>query len=274
MTIVKKFYVVGDPIDHSKSPFIHLEFASQFRLAIDYQKKRICSGDLAEFLARAKTEDVVGINATVPLKGEAFHLADEPSDRAISAESANTLWFSEGKTFADNTDGIGIIKDIEQNIGFSLKDKKILIVGAGGAARGILGPILDRRPGSLTITNRTFEKSLRFAELDASRNITILEWGERLRKPLDLILNCTSLSLSDEIPLVDRNAIGPKTICYDLAYRLGGTSFVNWAVEMGAALAVDGIGMLVEQAAESFRTWHGYFPDTGPVIRRLRQNIK
>jgi len=192
----------------------------------------------------------------------------------VSAESANTLWFSEGKIFADNTDGIGIIRDIEQNIGFSLKGKKVLIVGAGGAARGILGPILDRRPRSLTITNRTFQKSLRLAELDASRSVSILEWGERPQKTLDLILNCTSLSLSNEIPLVDNNAVGSKTLCYDLAYRPGGTSFVNWAVEMGADLAVDGIGMLVEQAAESFRTWHGCFPDTGAVIKRLRQNIK
>ena len=168
MTVPKKFYVVGDPIDHSKSPFIHSEFASQFQLTIDYQKMKISSGDLEEFLTEAKFENVVGINATVPLKGEAFNLADEPSDRAMSAEAANTLWFADGKIFADNTDGVGIVKDIEQNIRFSLKNKKILIVGAGGAARGILGPILEKRPSSLTITNRTYEKSLRLSELDRS----------------------------------------------------------------------------------------------------------
>lgn len=273
MNKIKKFYVVGNPIDHSKSPYIHREFASQFGFSIDYRTEKVSKGELANFLSKAQEEGVTGINVTVPLKEEAFSLADESSNRALSAQAANTLCFSGGKIFADNTDGLGVVTDLEQNLGCFLKGKTILIVGAGGAARGILGPVSQRDPRTLFLTNRTLEKSKRLVELYRSKNIEILSWGNGLLQPVDLILNCTSLSLSGKLPAIDKTAIGRETICYDLAYGRHQTPFVKWAIDMGAALAIDGLGMLVEQAAEAFRVWHGPLPSTSGTIEKLRKSI-
>ena len=269
----KKFYVVGTPIKHSKSPIIHQQFAAQFGLTIDYRILEVGRGNLAHFLATARDEDVKGINVTVPLKEEAWRLADESSPRVRSAKAANTLWFEGSKLLADNTDGIGIIKELETNIGFSLRSTKVLIIGAGGAARGILGPLSQKRPSLIMLTNRTIEKSELLAEQYGRDKITILKWGQKISEPADLIINCTSLSLSGKIPNLHENAIGRKTICYDMAYGSGETAFVAWAVNRGAYLAVDGLGMLVEQAAESFKIWHGVEPQTSEVIARLRENI-
>ena len=270
MSIEKKFYVIGDPIEHSKSPVIHTEFAAQFGLSINYQKARVSECELADFISKLETEEIAGINLTVPLKERAFRLASKSTERAVFAKAVNTLWLSHGKIFADNTDGWGIVRDLERNMGLSLKGKKVLIVGAGGSARGILGPILSRMPESVAITNRTREKSICLAKIASTNNIKILGWGEKSKEIADLVLNCTSLSLVNKIPELDENVIGADTLCYDLAYGTGLTAFEKWARENGA-ISSDGIGMLVEQAAEAFKIWHGRDPETQQVIKRLRK---
>ena len=270
----KKFYVAGDPIKHSQSPMIHNEFASQFEMSIEYLKIEVSKNDLRQFLSKSIANGISGINFTLPLKEEAYHLVDKHSRRAAFARAVNTIWVSGEDVCSDNTDGIGLVRDLEKNIGISLSNKRVLIAGAGGAARGILGPILDQLPSLITVTNRTRERSVSLSALAPKKNVQILDWGEEPQEPFDLILNCTSLSLSGREPNIKASSIHKDTVCYDLSYGRDLTSFEKWAFRVGATSVFNGLGMLVEQAAEAFYLWHGIFPDTEPVIDKLkRKNI-
>jgi len=274
MVKLKRFYVAGDPIEHSQSPIIHSEFAAQFETPIEYLKMKVSKNGLKRFLTESVAEGISGINFTLPLKEEVYYLVDKHSKRAAFARAVNTIWVSGKDVCADNTDGIGLVRDLEKNNRVSLGNKKVLIAGAGGAARGILGPILDQLPSLVTITNRTRERSASLSALAPKKNVQILGWGEEPPEPFDLILNCTSLSLSGKEPNIKESSIHKDTVCYDLSYGSDLTSFEKWAFRVGATSVFNGLGMLVEQAAEAFYLWHGVFPDTGPVIDKLkRKNI-
>ena len=274
MTKLKRFYVAGDPIKHSQSPMIHDEFASQFEMSIEYLKMKVSKNDLRRFLAKSVAEGITGINVTLPLKEVAYQLVDKHSRRAAFARAVNTIWISGEDVFSDNTDGIGLVRDLEKNLGVSLCNKRVLIVGAGGAARGILGPILDQLPSLVTVTNRTRERSVSLSALAPKKNVQVLDWGEESLEPFDLILNCTSLSLSGKDPNIKESSIHKDTVCYDLSYGRDPTSFEKWAFRVGAISVFNGLGMLVEQAAEAFYLWHGVFPDTEPVIDKLKGKSK
>ncbi len=217
-----------------------------------------------------------GLNVTVPFKEQAWELADQRAARAEKAGAANTLYQnSEGQLVADNTDGQGLVQDLTVNHGIQLKNANILILGAGGAVRGVLGPLLAQQPARLTIANRTVAKAEALATLFADEaNVTKLSacGFNEPDQSFDLIINGTSASLQRDLPPINANVIAVDTVVYDMMYSLQTTTFNQWALDSGAVRVFDGLGMLVEQAAESFRVWRGVQPDTAPVIDVLRND--
>jgi shikimate dehydrogenase len=265
------FSVVGSPVAHSKSPAIHAAFASQFGLELLYEKVEVAPGRLRHAVAEFRAVGGRGLNVTVPLKEEAWALADIHMPRATRAGAANTLWFDTRGIVADNTDGLGLVRDLEINHGESLLGKRILLVGAGGAARGVLPALLDGGPALIVVTNRTAERALALvaAYADTGR-VEALPWGAEAKVPCDVLINATSLSLHGETPPLGREILHPDTLCYDMMYGPQPTRFMAWAAAAGAQRVVDGLGMLVEQAAAAFTLWHGLEPNTKPVIGQLR----
>jgi len=267
-----RYVVFGNPIGHSKSPLIHRLFAEQTGQQLDYSTLLAPLDDFSG-CARAFFQEGRGANVTVPFKEEAFRLADSLTDRARRAGAVNTLSkLADGSLLGDNTDGAGLVRDLEVNAGFSLRDKRILLLGAGGAVRGALEPLLAQRPASVVIANRTVEKAELLAELFADLGPVAASGFDWLREPVDLIINATSASLSDEVPPIAPSLVEPgKTVCYDMMYSKEPTAFCRWASEHSAAVALDGLGMLAEQAAEAFELWRGVRPDTAPVLAELRR---
>jgi len=262
--------VVGSPIAHSKSPEIHAAFAAQFALGLRYLRVEVRPGELAEAIAEFRAAGGIGMNVTVPLKEEAWRLAERRTPRASRAGAVNTLWYeSDGALGGDNTDGVGLVRDLEDNEGVRLAGRHVLVLGAGGAARGVLPALLDAGPASLTLSNRTAERAAALAAA-AGGAVGVLTWGEAPAVRPDLVINATSLSLDGGVPALPAAAIGPATVCYDLVYGPAAAAFLAWAQAAGAARAIDGLGMLVEQAAEAFARWHGPRPATRPVIAALR----
>lgn len=266
-----RYAVFGNPIGHSKSPLIHRLFAEQTGQQLSYEPLLAPLEDFAGF-ARRFFENGKGANVTVPFKEEAFRLADQLTPRARRAGAVNTLMkLEDGSLLGDNTDGAGLVSDLK-HAGLDLAGARILLLGAGGAVRGVLQPLLAERPAALVIANRTEDRAetlvREFAELgpvSASR-------FEELQGPFDLIVNGTSASLAGELPPLPEGLIRPgHTFCYDMMYAADATPFCRWASGLGAAQARDGLGMLVEQAAESFRLWRGVSPDTAPVLAELRR---
>lgn len=268
------YAVVGNPISHSKSPRIHSLFACQTGEPVEYTAIQApideFSGTVRHFFERGGK----GLNVTVPFKEQAWTLADHRTTRAEKAGAANTLFLDqENELVADNTDGVGIVRDLQNNHGVALKGLKVLVLGAGGAVRGVIGPILAEQPAELTITNRTVAKAEALVRLFAKEaGTTVLSaFGfEAPDQPFDLIINGTSASLQGDLPPVSANVIGPATVVYDMMYSLQTTTFNQWALDNGAHRVHDGLGMLVEQAAESFFVWRGVRPETAPVIEELR----
>lgn len=253
-----KLAVVGKNIGYSKSPFIHTEFAKALGLQVDYTLADVGESSFADKIKSLQQAGFTGCNITVPFKEEAYDLADEKSPAATQAGAANTFVFSkDGSIFADNTDGVGLVRDITENIGFALQDKTILICGAGGAVRGILGPLLATQPCKLVIANRTAGK------LEACTY-------ERLAgQAFDVVIDGTSLK-TEPLPLPDSLRLNNGALVYDLKYSPGQpTLTTQWAQQKGAAHIHDGIGMLVEQAAEAFKIWIGVCPDTSKVLKML-----
>lgn len=267
------FAVVGNPVEHSKSPVIHSLFAQQCGIDLDYQRMHVDLGGFEQAVSHFQAHDGAGLNVTAPFKVDAWQLCNRPtntlSDRADLAQSVNTLHFrADGTIFGDNTDGIGMVRDIENNIGHPLKNKRILIVGAGGAVRGVLGPVLAKAPQSVTIANRTSQKAYALAD-QFTGNVIPTSLSKTDTEGYDFIINGTTSSLQDELPGIREDCITSDTVVYDMVYADQPTVFMKWALANGAENAFNGVGMLVEQAAESFYIWHQARPDSRAVIDAL-----
>ncbi len=267
-----RYAVFGNPIAHSKSPQIHQAFAAQTGEDVIYTKQCV---DEDKFAAEAKVffdTGGYGLNVTVPFKQDACVFADELTDRAEAAGAVNTLAKrSDGSILGDNTDGFGLVSDIKQRLGWQLRDAKVLILGAGGAVRGVLHPILAEAPSLVVIANRTASKAKVLADIFASSGeITGVGFDDIDEIAFDVIINGTSASLSADVPPVPSACIAEHTKVYDMVYGTEPTAFMRWATEQGTTHVSDGLGMLVGQAAESFRLWRGVVVRRDPVIALLR----
>ncbi len=268
------YAVMGNPVAHSLSPQIHAMFARQFRIRLDYRRIQVDVGGFDQAVDSFRAEGGQGLNVTVPFKIEAWELADRRTERAQLAGAANTLWFTDDRVHADNTDGVGMCRDIAGNVDFGLAGRRVLVVGAGGAVRGVLGPLLEASPAAVMIANRSVDKAETLAGVFAG--LSRIETGGFDALPgrsFDLVINGTSASLQGELPPLPGGLFNDGALAYDMMYARERTPFLRWAGEHGAARLADGLGMLVEQAAESFNVWHGKRPDTGPVIEALRQGV-
>ncbi|WP_347902970.1 shikimate dehydrogenase [Pseudomonas purpurea] len=269
-----RYVVFGNPIGHSKSPMIHRLFAEQTAQQLDYSTLLAPLDDFSG-CATAFFREGCGANVTVPFKEDAYRLANSLTERAQRAGAVNTLSkLADGSLLGDNTDGAGLVRDLTVNAGFSLRGKRILLLGAGGAVRGALEPLLAEQPASVIIANRTVEKAELLAELFADLGPVSASGFDWLREPVDLIINATSASLSGDVPPIASSLIEPgQTVCYDMMYGKEPTPFCRWASEHGAAVSMDGLGMLAEQAGEAFFLWRGVRPDTAPVLAELRRQL-
>lgn len=268
-----RYGVVGHPVGHSWSPFIHGLFARDTGQAMSY---RLYDFTPAEFAARVRdffTLGGRGLNVTVPHKIAAVEVASKLTTRAEHAGAVNTLAMQkDGSILGDNTDGAGLVRDLCDNLGLVIIRRRILIVGAGGATRGVIAPLLALEPAQVLIANRTPERARDLAETFAKLGPV---QGVGIRDirggPFDLVINATSASLSGDLPPMSDSVVGSETVCYDMAYGKTDTPFIQWSLKRGCARAVHGWGMLVEQAAESFRVWRGVKPSTGSVLTALKE---
>ena len=272
---IDNYAVMGNPVAHSKSPLIHQAFALQTSQSIRYQAILVPLDGFANAVHAFCTAGGKGLNITVPFKEEAWRLAVRRTPRAELAGAVNTLRFSlSGEIEGDNTDGTGLLRDLEQN-DVGLNDRRILILGAGGAVRGVIGPLMEKRPARLVIANRTISRAetLR-SQFNQFKQLSICSLTDLATfSSFDLIINATSSGLHGELPPLPASLIGPQTCCYDMVYGDVEPVFVRWAKKQKAQLALDGLGMLVEQAAESFYVWRGVRPATTLVIRMLREKL-
>ncbi|WP_042270406.1 shikimate dehydrogenase [Paraburkholderia heleia] len=288
-----RYAVIGNPVAHSKSPYIHAQFALQTGERVEYDRLLAPLDGFAEQVRAFHAAGGRGLNVTVPFKLEAHALAHRLSPRAAAAGAVNTLRFDADGIFGDNTDGFGLVRDIEVNLGVALEGARVLLLGAGGAARGVVLPMLERRPRGITIVNRTAPKAHALVEQFAG---AAGEFGCLLNgggpqavyrdpvyrdpvyrdpvdpKPYDVIVNATAGSLDAALPECDERAFGTHTLAYDMMYGAQPTVFMRHAQALGAR-AADGLGMLVEQAAESFFVWRGVRPEGAPVLAALRAQL-
>lgn len=269
------YAVVGDPIAHSKSPLIHRLFAEQTKQNLVYEAIRIDSEEtyFEREIRRLQSQGFKGINITVPYKLDAFELADELSERAQLAQAVNTYVFrKDGSIYGDNTDGAGLVLDIEDNGMRPFKNQRVLILGAGGAVQGILKPLLDKQPGLVHIANRTAQRAKVLGErFDTNVPIHASGWEDIPAEPFDIIINGTSASLDGKLPPVSEKVIGAHSLVYDMMYGAQPTVFLNWAQQhQPTCQRMDGLGMLVGQAAEAFYLWRGVYPKTKMVIEEVR----
>lgn len=272
MSDESRFAVFGNPIKHSRSPFIHAAFAAQCNVALSYRAVRVEPGDLARAVKAFFDGGGAGLNVTVPFKEEAAALVALPTSRAARAGAVNTLWRdADGELHGDNTDGIGLVRDMVANLGWTVQEREVLIIGAGGAARGILEPLLRERPSRIHIANRTVERAQTLAdEFGGLGRVTAGSYEALVDQQFDLLINASSAGLQGQAPPLPSTVLRERSCCYDLLYGAEPTAFMRWAAH-GAAWAVsDGLGMLVEQAAEAFYVWHRRRPETRPVIHELR----
>jgi len=271
MNTPDQYGVVGHPISHSWSPFIHGLFAKQTDQSLVYRLYDITPENFRAQVLEFFTRGGRGLNVTVPHKEAAAELANDLTTRADRAGAVNTLILSEDHNLlGDNTDGHGLVTDLTKNIGLDITNERLLILGAGGATRGVIEPLLSLGPTELVIANRTPERAVNlaslFSDLGAVRGCGFDQVGD---EPFDLIINATAAGLSGTVPNVATAVVASHTVCYDMSYSKTATPFVTWAVEQGCARAHKGWGMLVEQAAESFTLWRGVRPDTEPVLTAL-----
>lgn len=265
-----QYAVVGNPISHSKSPLIHSMFAQQTEQELEYKKIEAPLDGFALVIERFFEGSGKGLNVTVPFKETAWSLCQVLSDRARLAGAVNTLYRDEeGLLCGENTDGIGLVNDLKNN-GVQLEGKKILIIGAGGAVRGVLQPILSEGPAAVTITNRTLSKAEALVDLFSDCSVMASQSYQQLNGPFDIVINGTSASLSGELPNISAAIFSSSTHVYDMMYSKEDTVFNAWAKTNRVYAVYDGLGMLVEQAAEAFQIWRGIRPDTKAVIQILR----
>ncbi len=268
---VDRYGVMGYPVSHSRSPVIHRLFALQTGEEIQYELLQVAPGKLEMAVRQFQRTGGKGLNITVPHKSEVSKLCDHLSERASTAGAVNTLSFLGGEIHGDNTDGFGLLRDLVVNQGLSLEGANILVLGAGGATRGIIGPLLEMEPESLRIANRTLGKAQELVErFGLSGPVSACRFNVvPVTETYDLIINATSAGLQGDSPPYPGAAVSEQTVCYDLSYGLKPTPFSIWAREQGAKRSIMGWGMLVEQAAESFRIWRGVRPDTAPVLKQM-----
>jgi shikimate dehydrogenase len=269
-----QYGVFGHPVSHSLSPFIHGVFARDTAQQMTYRAYDVAPEEFAERVQRFFAEGGRGLNITMPHKIAAVEVVQELTARAAHAAAVNTLAWHHDGVLGDNTDGVGLVHDLCDNLGLIITQRRLLILGAGGATRGVLAPLLGLEPAIVVIANRTPERAealaAAFADLGVTQGVGFAYVGDT---PFDLVINATSASLSGDMPPIPSDAIGPRTVCYDLAYGRSAMGFVRWAQESGCAMAVQGLGMLVEQAAESFRLWRGVRPQTAEVLAALKERI-
>lgn len=267
-----RYAVIGNPIEHSRSPDIHAAFARQTGESIIYER---ILGNKQNFPAEVRnfiSQGGLGLNVTVPFKEEAWRIADELSDRAHTAGAVNTLIRLDNNLLrGDNTDGVGLVRDLTVNQGFRLSGKRILMLGAGGAVRGVMRPLLEQKPKHIIIANRTASKAYSLANgLAPYGQVAGCGLDELAGMQFDLIINGTAAGLAGEVPQIPEEILAKGGWCYDMLYSNQATAFQRWGRAHNAARSLDGLGMLVEQAAESFRLWRDILPETPPVIKLLR----
>jgi shikimate dehydrogenase len=266
-----QYGVVGHPVAHSRSPFIHGLFARQTGQDLVYRLYDVKADAFREDVGRFFRNGGCGLNVTVPHKAAAAKFADELSARALRAGAANVLMRRGERVLGDNTDGAGLVRDLTRNLGIDLHGQRILLLGAGGATRGVLGPLLQAEPAELVVANRTAPRARELAHaFEDVGPVSGCGFEELPLRAFDLVINGTSAGLAGEMPPISAPVVGPTTICYDMSYARGDTPFTKWAWQLGAARAVQGWGMLVEQAADSFEIWRGVRPDTAPALEVLR----
>lgn len=267
------YAVIGNPIAQSKSPFIHARFAEAAAQDMTYLALEASPDGFVERVSAFRREGGRGLNVTTPFKLDAFVYATDRSDRARLAGAVNAMKFEGDRVFAENFDGVGLVADIERNLEFSIRGRRVLMLGAGGAARGAIEPLLCAKPAALVIANRTASTAralvaqfVHFGPVDAAGYDEV----ERLRR-FDLVINATSASLRDEVPAIPEKAFDPEALAYEMVYGRGLTPFLKVARAAGVDRIADGVGMLVEQAAEAFAWWRGMRPDTARVIASLKK---
>ncbi|MGD8514041.1 MAG: shikimate dehydrogenase [Granulosicoccaceae bacterium] len=272
-----RYAVMGNPIAHSKSPQIHAAFSVQTGQDIEYTRILVEPGELAAAVTQFRQEGGKGLNITVPFKNDAYALADRHSERAIRAGAVNTLLLNDDGTIdADNTDGVGLVRDLTQNHGIKLQGKRLLILGAGGAVQGVLQPLIEQLPSSIYIANRTADRAVKLAQIFSDTGCDISGGGfdALAGQQFDGIINGTAASLQGELPPLPDNVLAEGGWVYDMMYGAQPTPFMAWANAHGADKVLDGLGMLVEQAAESFTLWRGVRPSTSEVIELLRRDLE
>ena len=272
MTTMDHYVVAGNPVEHSQSPFIHAEFARQTGQAMVYERLLVPLAGFADAIRALAGAGAAGCNVTVPFKFDAFRLAPRRTERATLAQAANVLRFDADGWLADNTDGAGLVNDIERNAGVALAGRRVLLIGAGGAASGALGPLLAARPKAVTVTNRTPGKALALVERHrvaagavALRAATLDACGAGF----DVVINAAATSLLDAAVPVTPAVLAPGALALDMMYGPAARGFLDWAERHGGR-GRDGLGMLVEQAAAAFELWRGVRPATAPVLAALR----
>jgi shikimate dehydrogenase len=269
--LADRYAVIGHPVAHSKSPQIHAAFARATAQDLSYERLLAPLDAFSATVAAFRAAGGRGANVTLPFKGEAFEICDETSPRAASAGAVNTLRFDNGAIYGDNTDGIGLTRDIISNLAIELRGKRVLVLGAGGAARGVIPSLLDERPALLMVANRTLSraKDLERKFKGALIACSLPALGGR---SFDVVINATSASLAGEVPELPVGLFAPAALAYDMVYGDIETPFMRLARDAGAAYCADGLGMLVEQAAESFFLWRGVRPATGRVLVDVRRD--
>lgn len=273
---VDQYAVFGNPVAHSQSPLIHKLFAEQTGQSLSYTRQLVEPGHFAEAVRDFAAHNGKGLNITVPYKHEAWELADQLSERARRAGAVNTIKINDNSYFGDNTDGVGLVRDLVNNHSITIEQSHVLILGAGGAVSGVIEPILNQNPARLIIANRTVEKALNLAhQFSDLGTIT----GCALDDPIvsqaafNVVINGTSASLKGELPSLPTILFSEQGCAYDMMYAAEATPFMKWAIQNGAITVCDGLGMLVEQAAESFYIWRHARPETKPVIDAIRQAL-
>lgn len=277
-----RYGVIGQPIEHSRSPQIHALFAQATGQSMRYERLGPPLEGFEQAVLQFMQEGGSGLNVTLPFKERALGMAHTSSARARAAGAANTLLFQSHRIHADNTDGVGFVRDVTCNLGFSLEQKRVLLIGAGGAARGVLLPLLQHGPNRLVLSNRTLARARQVQHELQECGILLPRQLDTLSlcaledipaEPFDLVLNATSAGLSGGEIQVPSAVFAPTTLAYEMLYGATATAFMQFARRCGALQVVDGLGMLVEQAAESFRLWRGITPQTEPVLHLLRQTV-
>lgn len=265
-----RYAVVGNPVAHSLSPEIHAHFAAQTAQALSYEKLLAPLDGFEEFALALRDQGYAGLNVTIPFKIDAAKLADELSARARTAGAVNTLKFTGDAIIGDNTDGIGFVRDVTGRLKVAIEDSSILVLGAGGGVRGLIGSLLDEKPRWIAVANRSHERAIELAE---EFGVEAIHFDEVPAEHFDIVINGTASSLSNAAPKIDPETFDDCKLAYDLVYDARPTPFMQLARQGGAAKVSDGLGMLVEQAAESFLLWRGVRPQTAAIFHELRRRL-